>query len=365
MARIRTIKPEFFTSLAVASLELPARLTFIGLWTHCDDLGRCVDEARLIKAALWPLDDRTAADVERDLCALGKVSLIVRYEVGGRRYLAVCGWSEHQRINRPTPSKIPAPPSPRDPHGGLTEDSVRTQSDAEGDVREPSRQGEMSVSPESGAPAALNTPASTNAALDPALNCTNELRESSVSPHGAVTEDSLPERKGTGNRERNREQGTGTLVTAVGGLTDRNAREENSAPSAQPGNFFARSVITGVPRYRDAPGWAKKQNLVPMASAALDAGFSREAITRYAEMVIAEARFLDHQHIPEFREALRRLARDAAQDQLCRACADPTCSCPTPAAPDRPWTVDDAAELERALDYLGVTAADLDTTGTP
>jgi hypothetical protein len=109
MARIRSIKPEFFTSIQVANLPIEARLTFIGLWTHCDDEGRCVDDARLIKAALWPLDDRTAADVESDLGALSELSLILRYTVGGRRFIAIVGWSEHQRINRPSPSKYPVP----------------------------------------------------------------------------------------------------------------------------------------------------------------------------------------------------------------------------------------------------------------
>jgi hypothetical protein len=109
MARIRTIKPDFFGSLTIASLTLHARLTFIGLWTHCDDEGRCVDDPRLIRAAAWPLDDRVAADVEEDLRALTEASLIVRYEVDGRRYIAVRTWLEHQRINRPTPSRFPAP----------------------------------------------------------------------------------------------------------------------------------------------------------------------------------------------------------------------------------------------------------------
>ncbi|RSS59552.1 hypothetical protein [Streptomyces sp. WAC01280] len=109
MARIRTIKPEFFTSLTIADLTPEQRLTFIGLWTHCDDEGRCVDDARLIKAAVWPLDDRTAADVEADLAALTESSLITRYTLNRRSYMAVSGWREHQRINRPTPSKIPAP----------------------------------------------------------------------------------------------------------------------------------------------------------------------------------------------------------------------------------------------------------------
>jgi hypothetical protein len=89
MARIRSIKPEFFTSLTIADLTSEQRLTFIGLWTHADDEGRCVDDPRLIKAALWPLDDRTAADVETDLVALTESSLIARYTLNQRRYLAV------------------------------------------------------------------------------------------------------------------------------------------------------------------------------------------------------------------------------------------------------------------------------------
>jgi hypothetical protein len=135
MARIRTIKPEFFTSLTIADLTPEQRLTFIGLWTHVDDAGRCVDDARLIKAALWPLDDRTAADVERDMGALTEASLIVRYTLNRRHYLAVVNWSEHQKISHPSQSKLPAPdegeptpPTSTDgssvkPHGGLPEDS--------------------------------------------------------------------------------------------------------------------------------------------------------------------------------------------------------------------------------------------------
>ena len=138
MARIRTIKPEFFTSLTIADLPLTARLTFIGLWTHVDDAGRCVDDARLIKAAVWPLDDRTAADIETDLKLLTESSLITRYILNRKRYIAVTNWDEHQRINRPTKSKLPAPdegePLPPDPvtrdngdslstHAQLTEDS--------------------------------------------------------------------------------------------------------------------------------------------------------------------------------------------------------------------------------------------------
>lgn len=112
MARIRTIKPDFFTSLTIADLSLRARLTFIGLWTHVDDEGRCIADPRLIKAALWPLDDVSSEDVMSDLGELIESSLITQYVVGNRRYLVVNGWREHQKINRPTKSKFPAPDSP-------------------------------------------------------------------------------------------------------------------------------------------------------------------------------------------------------------------------------------------------------------
>jgi hypothetical protein len=111
MARIRTIKPSFFTSETVTSLEnRDARLTFIGLWTHCDDEGRCLDNARLIRAALWPLDDDVPPEVvDNHLAMLAERSLIVRYAAAGRSLIAVRNWLEHQTINRPTPSKYPAP----------------------------------------------------------------------------------------------------------------------------------------------------------------------------------------------------------------------------------------------------------------
>lgn len=161
MARIRTIKPEFFTSLTVADLTPEQRLTFIGLWTHVDDAGRCVDDARLIKAAVWPLDDRTAADIEVDLKALTESSLITRYILNRKRYIAVKNWAEHQRINRPSPSKLPAP-----------------------------EQGEQPP-PE--------PPTSGN--------------DDSLNAHAQLTEDSPQER----NRERNREQGTGRGESACAG----------------------------------------------------------------------------------------------------------------------------------------------------
>lgn len=108
MARIRTIKPEFFTSLSNANLSVTARLTFIGLWTHCDDEGRCIDDARLIKAAIWPLERNTKA-VESDLAEIEKEGKILRYLGAGVPLLQVTEWKTHQHINRAKPSRYPGP----------------------------------------------------------------------------------------------------------------------------------------------------------------------------------------------------------------------------------------------------------------
>jgi hypothetical protein len=96
-----------------------------------------------------------------------------------------------------------------------------------------------------------------------------------------------------------------------------------------------------------------------MAAAALAAGFGRDAIVQYAGLVIGSGRFADHQHIPEFRDALRRLTLDVRTGHACAVCArdpDGTWCC---LAEDRPWTAEDQAALDRALDVLGATPDDL------
>ena len=131
--RIRTIKPEFFASLTIDKLSLSAQRTFIGLWCYVDDEGRGLDDARLIKAALWPLSARhTATKVERDLKQIAEMGLVRRYEANGARLLQVVSWSEHQRISRPSASK----------HQPFSEGSVKApRVNSEGSAQEGNREG--------------------------------------------------------------------------------------------------------------------------------------------------------------------------------------------------------------------------------
>ncbi len=127
MARIRSVKPEMRRSLVVSGWPYAVRWTFVGLPGYLDDEGRGHDDTRLIKAELYPLDDdMTSRKLNHHLAQIADTGPLCRYEVDGKRYLHITTWAEHQRVNRPTPSRIPpCPIHEKDvsAHGRLSEAS--------------------------------------------------------------------------------------------------------------------------------------------------------------------------------------------------------------------------------------------------
>lgn len=105
MARKRVISPEFYTSETMALLPVATRYTYIGLWLYLDDEGRGKDNAALVKASVWPLDESyTSRKVAADLDRLEKLGTVCRYEHCGRQFLHIPEWSKWQKISHPTPS---------------------------------------------------------------------------------------------------------------------------------------------------------------------------------------------------------------------------------------------------------------------
>jgi hypothetical protein len=83
--RIRSIKPEFWRSDDITSLDLADRLLFIGLWSYVDDNGVGRDSLAHITADLFAADlerdsSETFARVSRGLSKLAERGQIVRYE---------------------------------------------------------------------------------------------------------------------------------------------------------------------------------------------------------------------------------------------------------------------------------------------
>lgn len=109
MARIRTIKPEFWTAEQVMELSPMARLLFIGMWNFCDDRGVHPVAYKTLKAEVFPADDLLSSDVERLIAEVMAQGLLCEFEAEGRRWWFVTGW-HHQVINRPSKSRYPVPP---------------------------------------------------------------------------------------------------------------------------------------------------------------------------------------------------------------------------------------------------------------
>lgn len=107
MARIRSIKPEFWTDEKVVELSAFARLLFIGLWNFADDEGRMVCSPKRIKMQIFPSD---SVDCSALLGEIRGESLIELYVVDGQEYLQINGFTKHQKVDKRTPSKLPPPP---------------------------------------------------------------------------------------------------------------------------------------------------------------------------------------------------------------------------------------------------------------
>lgn len=106
MARIRSIKPEFWTSEEVMECSPIARLMFIGMWNFADDVGRLPLSPKTIKAQIFPNDPIEVDTIRGMIDELASNTLLRIYAVDGKEYLQITGW-HHQRIDKPQKAKYP------------------------------------------------------------------------------------------------------------------------------------------------------------------------------------------------------------------------------------------------------------------
>ena len=106
MARIRTVKPEFWMNEDLASVSESARLLAIGVLNLADDEGWLKCHPKLIEGSLFPFSEPSVS-VHECLIQLQNIGYLAIYKsVDGKEYAHVVKFNEHQKINRPTPSKI-------------------------------------------------------------------------------------------------------------------------------------------------------------------------------------------------------------------------------------------------------------------
>jgi uncharacterized phage protein (TIGR02220 family) len=102
MPRIRTIKPEFWTSEQVAACSPIARLLFIGLWNFCDDRGVHPASLKRLAMEVFPCALIANDEIRAMIDELMAAGLLSAYQVDGKGYWRVTGWAAHQKIDKPT-----------------------------------------------------------------------------------------------------------------------------------------------------------------------------------------------------------------------------------------------------------------------
>jgi len=109
MARIRTIKPEFFTSEDIVGLSTHARLLYIALWCEADREGRFSWKPKTFKMRYFPGD---SANIDKLCDELRQAGLVMVYIVNDQQYAFIPTFHAHQHINpREAKSQLPEPPA--------------------------------------------------------------------------------------------------------------------------------------------------------------------------------------------------------------------------------------------------------------
>jgi uncharacterized phage protein (TIGR02220 family) len=113
MARIRTIKPEFFTSEDIVALQPFARLLYIALWCEADREGRLAWRPQTFKMRYLPADNVDITVLCEELTDRKLVQLY------GDGYAFIPGFASHQHVNpREAASKLPEPSTARNDASG-------------------------------------------------------------------------------------------------------------------------------------------------------------------------------------------------------------------------------------------------------
>lgn len=98
MARIRTIKPEFWTDPDIVGMPMDARLFFIGCWNHADDYGVLKDDPGRLRLQIMPADDIDAKGIVDELVARRHLLRMVAPD--GTPVLVIRTFSVHQKIDK-------------------------------------------------------------------------------------------------------------------------------------------------------------------------------------------------------------------------------------------------------------------------
>jgi hypothetical protein len=106
MARIRSLKPEFWTDGNIVKLSFAARLFYQGTWNFalCDQ-GHLPDDPMGLKLKILPADDVDPNALLEELISNGRI--VRRVTSDGRRFLHIQRLPDHQKVDARWKSRCP------------------------------------------------------------------------------------------------------------------------------------------------------------------------------------------------------------------------------------------------------------------
>ncbi|WP_157652996.1 hypothetical protein [Burkholderia ubonensis] len=280
MARIRTIKPEFWTDEKVAMLSPAARLLFIGTWNYADDGGNLEYSSMRLKMQIFPGDD---IDCEPLIASLIAHGMLIEYSVSGKKYLHIRTFDKHQVINRPSKSRLPefrrtaSVEDSKSNHGVRSEDSVSDNGAlTDGSLTEVEVEGNLS-----------NSRRQYTAAGEPVDNSAEgqEQQKSETTTEGNRTDSQNP------NTE-SQESGAGGAADA----SDGSRHAEGGASGVAPGN---REPDDDLPPLAVSMEWFRQRGVLIDDTNDLLIGWRRAGVTEgQFTVAIAKAKQYKLKHIP-------------------------------------------------------------------
>lgn len=101
MARIRTIKPEFWEDEKIGKLPIPCRLFFIGCWNFADDFGVIKGNAALLKSQIFPYDENLrVSEIKKWIDALVDARMLVPIIHAEESYYFIRTFRSHQVLDK-------------------------------------------------------------------------------------------------------------------------------------------------------------------------------------------------------------------------------------------------------------------------
>lgn len=101
MARIRTIKPDFWEDEKIGKLPIPCRLFFIGCWNFADDFGVIKGNAVLLKSQIFPYDENLrASEIKKWIDALVDARMLIPIIHAEESYYYIRTFRSHQIIDK-------------------------------------------------------------------------------------------------------------------------------------------------------------------------------------------------------------------------------------------------------------------------